>query len=59
MDFRDVFWKSTCDSAVKELAEKMGWEHELQALINEGEVAHEQHLKKPEEHFKKLEEPKK
>lgn len=43
----------------------MGWEHELQALINEGEVAHEQHLKKPEqhlkkpeEHFKKLEEPK-
>lgn len=35
---RDVFWSGTCDAGCRQLAELLDWEHELDQLIQEGEV---------------------
>ncbi|WKX93633.1 hypothetical protein Q1695_011135 [Nippostrongylus brasiliensis] len=35
---RDVFWSGTCDDGCRQLAELLNWEHELDQLIQEGEV---------------------
>ncbi|EPB67443.1 transcriptional regulator, Sir2 family [Ancylostoma ceylanicum] len=34
---RDVFWQGSCDDGCRKLAELLDWEHELDALIQEGE----------------------
>uniref|UniRef100_A0A7I4YA29 Deacetylase sirtuin-type domain-containing protein n=1 Tax=Haemonchus contortus TaxID=6289 RepID=A0A7I4YA29_HAECO len=35
---RDVFWSGACDDGCRRLAELLDWEHELDQLIQEGEV---------------------
>ncbi|KAJ1351147.1 NAD-dependent protein deacetylase sirtuin-2 [Parelaphostrongylus tenuis] len=35
---RDVFWAGSCDDGCKRLAELLDWEHELELLIQEGEI---------------------
>ncbi|ETN75039.1 transcriptional regulator, Sir2 family [Necator americanus] len=35
---RDVFWRGSCDDGCRKLAELLDWEHELDALIQEGEL---------------------
>uniref|UniRef100_A0A0K0CWV5 Deacetylase sirtuin-type domain-containing protein n=1 Tax=Angiostrongylus cantonensis TaxID=6313 RepID=A0A0K0CWV5_ANGCA len=35
---RDVFWGGSCDDGCKRLAELLDWEHELDHLIQEGEL---------------------
>ncbi|KAK6011738.1 transcriptional regulator, Sir2 family, partial [Ostertagia ostertagi] len=34
----DVFWSGTCDDGCRRLAELLDWEHELDQLVQEGEV---------------------
>ncbi|PIO63904.1 transcriptional regulator, Sir2 family, partial [Teladorsagia circumcincta] len=35
---RDVFWSGTCDDGCRRLAELLDWEHELDQLVQEGEI---------------------
>lgn len=35
---RDVFWSGTCDDGCRRLAELLDWEHELDQLVQEGEL---------------------
>lgn len=32
-NYRDVFWKSDCDAAVRKLSSQLGWEAELDAVL--------------------------
>lgn len=43
-NYRDVFWKGTCDSGCESLAGLIGWENELKKLVKEHDKSLEKQI---------------